>query len=135
MSLMAKLMQQWSDELDNTRDAIINNICGLISSYAPIWSSDNYLDGTIAQLGIKNATRMQNKISSETLIHEIKNLISRYEPRVSHVSVELYGEEYNVLNFRISAFIHSSIGDDKLILDSALDLSSNKLNVKGGSFV
>jgi type VI secretion system protein ImpF len=130
---MAKLTQCWSDDLDSVRDAIINNLCGLISCYAPIWPYDSAPDGTIAHIGMKNIARSQSKANSEVIIHEIKGLIHQYEPRLSQVEIEIQGDEKNLLKFRISALMHAPHGDDKLILESFLDLSSNTLNVRSSS--
>lgn len=135
MSLMAKLAQRWSDDLDSTRDAIISNLGGLISSYAPIWPYDSSLSGTIAHLGMENIARTQSKASSEIVIHEIRELIYRYEPRLSQVEIELQNDEQNVLKFRISALMHAPSGDDMLNLESFLNLSSNKLSVRSSGLV
>ncbi len=37
MSLVAKLNGRWKNSSDDVRDSIIENICSLISSRAPIW--------------------------------------------------------------------------------------------------
>ena len=41
----------------------------------------------------------------------------------------------NQLSFRLSAVVHSAKGDEAIVLDSFLDLSSNKLDVRKSNFV
>lgn len=135
MSLMAKLGQRWSDDTDSMRDAIISNIHDIISSYAPIWIDDHSLNGTIAHIGIKNISGTQSKANSETILYEIRELIGYYEPRLSQVDIEFQNEEQNLLKFRISALMCRDNGVDTLVLDSYLNISSNKLNIRSNHLV
>ncbi|ENM3768352.1 type VI secretion system baseplate subunit TssE [Vibrio cholerae] len=140
MSFMAKLTQSWQENGDATRDAIIDNICGLISSRAPLWHQYNEsetLFGTIVHLGVRNLTRSQSKANSDVILTDIRALIRACEPRLSHVSVEL-NERSSCLNhvqFCISAIMHSDLGEESVVLDLFLDLSSNKLDVRKSNLV
>lgn len=140
MSLMAKLTQSWTNDVDAVRDAIIDNICDLISSRAPIWSalesSDELVD-TIAYVGLRNMTRAQSKSNSDVIIADITHLIRRYEPRLIDVLIEVEEQEKlkNQLQFRISAAMLSEQGEEAIILDSFLDLSRNTLDVRKSNFV
>ncbi|CED57641.1 type VI secretion system baseplate subunit TssE [Aliivibrio wodanis] len=140
MSLMAKLTQSWSNDIDAMRDAIIDNVCDLISSRAPIWatieSSDELAD-TIAHIGLRNMTRAQSKSNSDVIITDITHLIRRYEPRLIDVLIEIEEQEKskNQLQFRISAVMLSDQGEEAIVLDSFLDLSRNTLDVRKSNFV
>ena len=96
MSLMAKLTQSWTNDVDAVRDAIIDNICDLISSRAPIWptleSSDELAD-TIAYSGLRNMTRAQSKSNSDVIIVDITHLFRCYEPRLIDVLIEVEEQE------------------------------------------
>ncbi|AOW83537.1 MULTISPECIES: type VI secretion system baseplate subunit TssE [Vibrio] len=140
MSLMAKLTQSWQGDSDAMRDAIIDNICGLISSRAPLWheyTESETLRKTIAHLGVRNVTRSQSKANSDVILADISELIRAYEPRLSQVSVELNERSLrlNHLQFRISAMMHSDLGEESVVFDSFLDLSSNKLDVRKSNLV
>ncbi|WP_036798685.1 type VI secretion system baseplate subunit TssE [Photobacterium marinum] len=141
MSLIAKLTRTWSDDVDSARDAIIDNVCSLISCRAPIWpqgaGDETGVSDTIAHLGIRNVTRSQSKSSSDVLVAEITDLIRRYEPRLSQVEIDVQesSESHNQLRFRISAVMETRQGDEAIVLDSFLDLSSNKLDVRKSNLV
>lgn len=140
MSLMAKLTQSWTNDVDAVRDAIIDNICDLISSRAPIWptleSSDELAD-TIAYSGLRNMTRAQSKSNSDVIIVDITHLIRCYEPRLIDVLIEVEEREKskNQLQFRISATMLSDQGEEAIVLNSFLDLSRNILDVRKSNFV
>lgn len=140
MSLMAKLSQRWNDDSDSIRDAIIDNVCGLISSRAPIWTENldiDYLQGSIAFLGVRNLSRTQSKTNSDVILEDINQLIDLYEPRLSHVTVEIFEDEKhaNHLHIQISAIMFSELGEESVIFDSFLDLSSSRLVVRKSNFV
>ena len=75
MSLMAKLTQSWNDDIDSLRDAIVDNVCDLISSRAPL-CSEMFLSekGTIAEFGMRNMPRAQSKTIPVTLSQKLKCL-------------------------------------------------------------
>ncbi|PSU48931.1 type VI secretion system baseplate subunit TssE [Photobacterium frigidiphilum] len=141
MSLMAKLDGSWQDDIDGLRDAIIENVCALISSRAPIWSSvegeANLVEGSIVHIGLSNTTRSQSKSNSDVLVADIAELIRLYEPRLAQVDIELNEQSAgtNQLQFRISAIMHSQQGDEAIVLDSLLDFSRNKLDVRKSNLV
>ncbi|MGF1870793.1 type VI secretion system baseplate subunit TssE [Photobacterium indicum] len=141
MSLMAKLDGSWQDDIDGLRDAIIENVCALISSRAPIWSSvegeANLVEGSIVHIGLSNTTRSQSKSNSDVLVADIAELIRLYEPRLAQVDIELNEQSVgsNQLQFRISAIMHSQQGDEAIVLDSLLDFSRNKLDVRKSNLV
>ncbi|NOH85821.1 MULTISPECIES: GPW/gp25 family protein [Vibrio] len=141
MSLMAKLEGSWQDDIDGLRDAIIENVCALISCRAPIWSSEGIqtetMNGSIVHIGLGNATRSQSKSNSDVLVADIAELIRLYEPRLAHVDIELSDQPSgsNQLQFRISAIMHSQLGDEAIVLDSLLDFSRNKLDVRKSNLV
>ncbi|CAH1565702.1 type VI secretion system baseplate subunit TssE [Vibrio rotiferianus] len=138
MSLMAKLTQSWNDDIDSVRDAIVDNICDLISSRAPL-CSEIFLSekGTIAEFGMRNMARAQSKNNTSDIVAEIEVLIRNFEPRLSQVEIDVQEGELgsNQLSFRLSAVVHSELGDEAIVLDSFLDLSSNKLDVRKSNFV
>ncbi|ELA9196623.1 type VI secretion system baseplate subunit TssE [Vibrio sp. Vb2110] len=138
MSIMAKLTQLWNDDIDSVRDAIVENICTLISSRAPIWHSGHNRDeGTITTLGMRNLARSQSKSNSDVIVTEIASLLRLYEPRLSQVEIEVreIKSTQNQLCFRLSAVVHSELGEEAIVLDSFLDLSSNKLDVRKSNLV
>ncbi|CAK1700590.1 Type VI secretion system baseplate subunit TssE [Vibrio crassostreae] len=140
MSIMAKLTKAWQNDIDATRDAIVTNICSLIASRAPIWArvqSEQVLTGTIAHLGLGNTARSQSKSNSDVLVDDISEQIRLFEPRLAEVEIELNEEsgKSNLLQFRISAVMHSELGDEEIVLDSFLDFSRNKLDVRKSNLV
>ncbi len=140
MSIIAKLTQSWEDDIDALRDSIIDNVCALVSSRAPLWSDNTYdskLDGTIANFGVRYVARSQSKTNIHVILSDIRVLIHNFEPRLSEVSIELSeeGKKLNSLQFNISAVMHSPYGAESMVFDSVLDLSSNKLDVRKSNFV
>jgi len=138
MSLMAKLTQSWNDDVDGVYDALVDNICDLLSSRAPMWANGTSAgEGTIVELGTRNIARVQCKANTGDIVAEIEKLVRCYEPRLSGVDVEVQEGKVgdNQLSFRLSAVVHSDIGDEAIVLDSCLDLSTNKLEVRTSSFV
>ncbi|CAH1532586.1 Type VI secretion protein [Vibrio rotiferianus] len=138
MSLMAKLTQSWNDDIDSVRDAIVDNVCDLISSRAPLCSEMSLSEkGTIAEFGMRNMARAQSKNNTNDIVAEIEELIRNFEPRLSQVEIDVQEGELgsNQLSFRLSAVVHSELGDEAIVLDSFLDLSSNKLDVRKSNFV
>ena len=138
MSLMAKLTQSWNDDIDSVRDAIVDNVCDLISSRAPLCSAMFLTKkGTITDLGMRNMARAQSKNNVSDIVTEIEELIRNFEPRLSQVEIDVQEGELgsNQLSFRLSAVVHSNLGDETIVLDSFLDLSSNKLDVRKSNFV
>ena len=138
MSLMAKLTQSWNDDIDSVRDAIVDNVCDLISSRAPLCSAMFLTEkGTIIDLGMRNMARAQSKNNVSDIVTEIEELIRNFEPRLSQVEIDVQEGLLgcNQLSFRLSAVVHSVQGDEAIVLDSFLDLSSNKLDVRKSNFV
>jgi len=140
MSIMAKLTQTWRPDMDALRDAIIDNVCGLISSRAPIWANGTQsqaLDQTIANIGLRNVTRSQSKSNSDVIVADIADLIARFEPRLIQVEIDVDEDSYqhNQLKFRLSAVMHSEQGDEAIVLDSFLDFSRNTLDVRKSNLV
>lgn len=140
MSLMAKLTQTWREDMDAQRDAIIENVCGLISSRAPIWATeanDQALKETIVNIGLRNVTRSQSKSNSDVIVADIADLIARFEPRLIQVEIDVDEDSYqhNQLKFRLAAVMHSSLGDEAIVLDSFLDFGRNKLDVRKSNLV
>ncbi|MDE1254697.1 type VI secretion system baseplate subunit TssE [Vibrio aestuarianus] len=140
MSIMAKLTGGWQNDSDAIRDAIVVNICSLIASRAPIWmraESEQILAGTIAHIGLGNIARSQSKSNSDVLVADISEQLRLFEPRLAEVEIELNEEssKSNLLQFRISAVMHLELGDEAIVLDSFLDFSRNKLDVRKSNFV
>ncbi|MBE8166787.1 MAG: type VI secretion system baseplate subunit TssE [Shewanella sp.] len=143
MSIMAKLTQTWvNDDTDSIRDAIIDNVCSLISSRSPLWrdysdSETEMLQGSIVHLGIRHFTPSQSKANVDVILADINELIRLYEPRLTQVSLEITNNSssFNHLQFRISAVMHSASGAETTTFDSVLNFSSNKLDVRKSNFV
>ncbi|CZF78275.1 Gene 25-like lysozyme [Grimontia celer] len=139
MSLTMKIRQQWHNDLDDTRDAIVSHVASLISSRAPIWkeSLKPTLQGTVAALGMQNIARSQSKANSEVVGEEIRQLIKTFEPRLSGVELEVNEESTrkNQLEFRITAVMHTDQGDETVVFDSFLDFSTSKLDVRKTNLV
>ena len=140
MSIIAKLTQTWEEDIDALRDSIIDNVCALVSSRAPLWDEefqDMNLNGTIANYGVRYVARSQSKTNIHVILSDIRTLIQSFEPRLSQVSIELSdeGKRLNTLQFNISAVMHSPYGAESMVFDSVLDLSSNKLDVRKSNFV
>ncbi|MCL9781226.1 GPW/gp25 family protein [Vibrio sp. S4M6] len=142
MSLMAKLTQTWSNDIDGVYDAIVDNVCSLLSARAPLWERcqsgavNIHQLGTIVDIGLHSGAR-QSKANANTIASEIDELIRHYEPRLHQVEIEMLDDKIsnNRLYFRLSAFVYSQLGDDVIVLDSYLDLTSNKLDVRRANFV
>ncbi len=138
MSLMAKLSQNWTEDIDHVRDAIVDNVCTLISSRAPLWPThhERSLDA-ITGFGMRNTTHTQSKANSDDIVSEIHTLIRLFEPRLSQVEIELLDTKVgsSQMCFRLSAVVYSALGEDSIVLDSFLDLSSNKLDVRKSNIV
>lgn len=140
MSLVAKLNGRWKNNSDDIRDSIIENICSLISSRAPIWSEVADLSkfqGTIATLGMQNVARSQSKANSDVVLHDITQVIRKFEPRLSQVELELAEEsiKQNKLQFRISAVMNTEQGKEAVVLDSFLDFGTSKLDIRKSNLV
>lgn len=140
MSIIAKLTQTWEEDIDGLRDSIIDNVCALVSSRAPLWEEslkDSKIDGTIANFGVRYVSRSQSKTNIHVILSDIRELIHNFEPRLSQVSIELSDEakKLNKLQFNISAVMYTPNGAESMMFDSVLDLSSNKLDVRKSNFV
>ncbi len=140
MTLMAKLSNTWNKNSDDVRDSIIENICSLISSRAPIWSDVedlSHVSGTIATLGIQNIARSQSKVNSDAMLQDITQIIRTFEPRLSQIEIELSSEKekLNKLQFRISAIMNTESGSEAIVLDSFLDFSTSKLDIRKSNLV
>ncbi|WP_087024146.1 type VI secretion protein [Thaumasiovibrio subtropicus] len=140
MSLIRKLNENWHGDGDDVREAIVDNISSLISSRAPIWTQDigaMQLGNTIAVLGMQNTARSQSKVNSDVVLQEVKALILKYENRLTDVQLEANEESVhnNQLEFRISAVMHSDFGSEVIVVDSFLDFSTSKLDVRKTNLV
>ncbi|GLO63056.1 hypothetical protein MACH09_35640 [Vibrio sp. MACH09] len=140
MSLVAKLNGRWKNSSDDVRDSIIENICSLISSRAPIWPEGVELSkfqGTIATLGLQNMARSQSKANSDVVLQDITQVIRKFEPRLTQVELELAEEsiQQNRLQFRISAVMNTEMGNEAVVLDSFLDFATSKLDIRKSNLV
>ncbi|WP_299017729.1 type VI secretion system baseplate subunit TssE [uncultured Photobacterium sp.] len=140
MSLMSKLKGQWGGDIDSVRDAIIENLSGLLSSKAPIWQGSilpPQSQGSIAGYGMVNLVRGQGRASSDLVILDVKQLIRTFEPRLKDVQVELDEESIstNKLKFRIEGVITSQFGEEVVVFDSSLDFTTSSLDVRKTNLV
>ena len=141
MSLMAKLTQRWDPEFDGLESDMVKNLSHLIASRAPIWGPlvhEEILRNTILNYGIhnKNASSL-NGLSPESILEELKEQVMHFESRLSQVVIGLLKEKTknNHLSFSISAVLRSKTINESILLDSYLDLSNNKLNVRTSTLV
>lgn len=142
MSLMAKLTQTWTQDIDALEDAIVKNLCALIASRAPIWdktqAKNSVYRDSILHFGLYNTlVRSSNKSTTNSIVDEIAEQIRYFEPRLRqlHLDIPLDKLNQNPLPFRISAVVHLQDGDEIIVLDSFLDLSSHKLDVRNSNLV
>lgn len=140
MSLIARLQGRSAKSSDDIRDSIIDNLCSLISSRAPIWSENTDLapyQATIATIGLQNVARSQSKANSEVLLQDITQVIRQFEPRLSQVELELAEEaiRQNHLEFRISAVMNTETGSESIVLDSFLDFGTSRLDIRKTNLV
>ncbi|MCG7587030.1 type VI secretion system baseplate subunit TssE [Photobacterium sp. OFAV2-7] len=140
MSLMAKLKGQWRGDVDDIRDAIIENLSAVLSARAPMWESpelSSQVHESIATLGMVSSLRSQGKSSSDLILHDVKQLIVKFEPRLKDVVVELDENSVatNKLKFRIEGLISSKFGDEVVVLDSSLDFTTSSLDVRKTNLV
>ncbi|MGF1728289.1 type VI secretion system baseplate subunit TssE [Photobacterium kasasachensis] len=140
MSLMAKLKGQWRGDVDDIRDAIIENLSAVLSARAPMWESpelSSLVHESIATLGMVSSLRSQGKSSSELILHDVKQLIVKFEPRLKDVVIELDENSVatNKLKFRIEGLISSKFGDEVVVLDSSLDFTTSSLDVRKTNLV
>ena len=130
----------WTANIDDLRDAIIENIASLLSAKAPIWGDDDvakYTDESIALLGMSHAVRGQNRANSEHILQSIKQLITTFEPRIKELNIELEEESVvtNKLKFRIEGVIVSEFGEELVVFDSSLDFTTSSVDVRKTNFV
>lgn len=140
MSLIAKLKGQWNDDIDDVRDAIIENLSALLSARAPVWHNvelSPLAHESIAALGMVNSLRSQGKSSGDLILHDVKNLIVQFEPRLKEVDVELDESSVatNKLKFRIEGVISSKFGEEVVVFDSSLDFTTSSLDVRKTNLV
>ncbi|MCJ8349258.1 type VI secretion system baseplate subunit TssE [Moritella sp.] len=140
MSLFAKMKGDWTANIDDLRDAIIENIASLLSAKSPIWGDDDvakYTDESIALLGMSHAVRGQNRANSEHILQSIKQLITKFEPRIKDLNIELEEESVvtNKLKFRIEGVIVSEFGEELVVFDSSLDFTTSSVDVRKTNFV
>ena len=141
MSLMAKLTQSWSSEVDVLERDTVKNLSYLIASRAPIWGREIYeenLRKTILNYGGYNKNNHSSCApSTSSMLLELKEQIMYFEPRLTQVSIELAEKKSNInqLSFSISAVLRSDTLNESILLDSYLDVSNNKLNVRTSTLV
>lgn len=140
MSLLAKLKGQWTADVDCMRDAIIENLSALLSARAPVWQNTELsplLEQAISAFGMNNQQLSQGKSSAERILHDVKNLIVRFEPRLKEVVVELDegAAELNKLKFRIEGIVSSKFSEELVVFDSSLDFTTSSLDVRKTNLV
>jgi type VI secretion system protein ImpF len=140
MSLLAKLKQQWNGDLDNVRDAIIDNLSALLSARVPVWQNTELGPlgkQAISSFGMTNLQLSQGGHSADIILHDVRNLILCFEPRLKEVVVELdkSADVSNKLNFRIEGIISSQFGEELVSFDSSLDFTSSSLDVRKTNLV
>ncbi|PSW05702.1 type VI secretion system baseplate subunit TssE [Photobacterium lipolyticum] len=140
MSLIAKLKGQWNDDIDDVRDAIIENLSALLSARAPVWHRGDLsplVHDSIAAFGMVNSLRSQGKSSGDLILHDVKTLIVQFEPRLKEVDVELDESSVatNKLTFRIEGVISSKFGEEVVVFDSSLDFTTSSLDVRKTNLV
>ncbi|MCW8327866.1 type VI secretion system baseplate subunit TssE [Photobacterium sp. SDRW27] len=140
MSLMAKLKGQWRGDVDDVRDAIIENLSAVLSARAPMWHGANLgplTSDSIAVFGMVSSLRSQGKSSSDLILHDVKQLIVQFEPRLQDVVVELDESSVatNKLKFRIEGLISSKFGEEVVVFDSSLDFTTSSLDVRKTNLV
>ena len=140
MSLLSKIKGQWRGDIDDVRDAIIENLTALLSARAPVWHDvelGEQTQGSIANFGMVSSLYNQGQGSSELILHDVKNLIVEFEKRLTNVVVELDESSVatNKLKFRIEGLISSKFGEELVVFDSSLDFSTNSLDVRKTNLV
>ncbi|WP_133405425.1 GPW/gp25 family protein [Parashewanella tropica] len=139
MSLIAKLAGNWDKDIGAEHNAIIQHICSLISSRAPLWHLDAIppaTKNTIAFLGLSYVTRYKNEANIAIILANIRRLIQSYEPRLSQVSVELSDTRGNNNNLplMISATVNTKFGKELVVFEPVLNFSSNSINLRKSGF-
>ncbi|OAN17823.1 hypothetical protein A3K86_02570 [Photobacterium jeanii] len=145
MSLLSKMKGNWHNDVDNVRDAIIENLTALLSTRSPIWGAlaggsallPDQVENSIATFGMVNAMRAQNRANSNVVLHEIKRLIQLFEPRLKDIEIELDDAsiDSNKLKFRIEGIVTTDFGDDLVVFDSSLDFTTSSLDVRKTNLV
>ncbi|MGF1715835.1 type VI secretion system baseplate subunit TssE [Photobacterium chitinilyticum] len=140
MSLMAKLKGQWRGDVDDIRDAIIENLSAVLSARAPMWQNTELspqVRDSIAAFGMVSSLRSQGKSSSDVILHDVKQLIVQFEPRLKEVVVELDENSVatNKLKFRIEGLISSKFSEEVVVFDSSLDFTTSSLDVRKTNLV
>ncbi|CAA0084150.1 Uncharacterised protein [BD1-7 clade bacterium] len=136
MSILIKLKGEWDGGIDCKRDSVIENVISLMSSRSPVWQDRNDLtdriDASVARYGMKRVLSAPGKANIETFLEEIRQLIITFEPRYRHVSVvqDEKQQHSNVLHFRIEGMIGSDDGEETMVLESSLDLTTSHLNIR-----
>lgn len=141
MSLMAKLTQTWTQDIDVLEEVVVKNLCGIIASRAPVWgrSVENEIyRNTIVSFGLYSClVSFASRSPSAEIMAEIEDQIRHFESRLSQVEVDVPPDEkaHHQLPFRIKAIVHSEMGEEAILLDSCLDLATYKLDVRKSTFV
>lgn len=143
MSLMAKLTQTWTQDIDGLEDAIVSNLCSLIAARAPIWSNvereNSLCRDSIVHFGLYDTLVRSSNRSTEnnTIVDELGEQLSYFEPRLRQLQLNLTAEKLNQnpLPFRISGVMYSGSEDESMVLDSLLDFSRHKLVVRKSNLV
>lgn len=140
MSLLSKIKGEWRGDIDDVRDAIIDNLAALLSARAPVWPDLELgvqTEGSIANFGMASSLHSQGQSSSDLILHDVKSLIVQFEPRLKAVIVELDESSVatNKLKFRIEGLISSNFGDEVVVFDSSLDFTTNSLDVRKTNLV
>lgn len=140
MSLLSKIKGEWRGDIDDVRDAIIDNLAALLSARAPVWPDLELgvqAEGSIVNFGMASSLHSQGQSSSDLILHDVKSLIVQFEPRLKAVIVELDESSVatNKLKFRIEGLISSNFGDEVVVFDSSLDFTTNSLDVRKTNLV
>lgn len=140
MSLLSKIKGQWCGDIDDVRDAIIENLAALLSARAPVWHDlelGEHTEGSIANFGMVSSLHSQGQSSSDLILHDVKSLIIQFEPRLKAVIVELDESSVatNKLKFRIEGLISCNFSEEVVVFDSSLDFTTNSLDVRKTNLV
>ncbi len=135
MKLMMNLTETTKSDSYSDRDAVVNHICNLISSRAPLWINtqpNEYTSGTIVGLGMNYYNHSHSKFRVDEIKTRILKLIQDFEPRLTQVTVEIDENNFgtNVIRCELSASLNTDKGSEVLSFESLLDFSSNNFTVK-----
>jgi len=140
MSLLSKIKGKWRGDIDDVRDAIIENLSAILSARAPVWNDIELgvqTHSSIANFGMLSSSYGQGQASSDLILNDVKSLIVQFEPRLKGVAVELDESSMvtNKLKFRIEGLICNQFGEEVVIFDSNLDFTNNSLDIRKTNLV